>query len=388
MTLEKISGGSVKLTGRIDANNAKQFETELLAAAPEGDITIDAEELEYVSSAGLRVFLKLKKATGGSVDIINVSNDVYDIFDVTGFTSLLNVSKKLREVSVDGCEVIGEGANGKVYRLDAETIIKVFAPGVPMETVKEERDFARAAFVSGVPTAISYDVVKCGDSYGAVYEMLEAETLSSVIKKYPERAEEFGVRLGEMLKRLHSAQADTRILKDMLKIYKQRAEGMRKYLTDKETAKLKSVYDALPERTTLLHGDFHVNNVMLMDDELIFIDMGDVGYGHPLLDWGSSYLGMVNIGRINPDAVEKYIGISYDLCLRVWDKMAEAYFGADKAEEGKKLAEIYGLAKYTLVPFIYTKFTDEMANRMVERWRKNGLISETYDISMALGHTK
>ena len=42
MTLEKISGGSVKLTGRIDANNAKQFENELFAAAGGESITLDA----------------------------------------------------------------------------------------------------------------------------------------------------------------------------------------------------------------------------------------------------------------------------------------------------------------------------------------------------------
>ncbi|MBQ7266196.1 MAG: phosphotransferase [Firmicutes bacterium] len=383
--IEKISENNIKIFGRIDSNNAKEFEDKLLASFTVGEeANIDASELEYVSSAGLRVFLKLKKVIGAQVNIREVSKEVYDIFDVTGFTSIINISKKLRNISVEGMEVIGEGANGKVYRMDDENVIKVFAPSVPIETVQQERDFARAAFVAGVPTAIAYDVVKCGESYAAVYELLKARTLSTVIREEPERAEEFGTRMGELLKLLHSTQADTSIMENMLDVYKKRAESMRKYLTDAETEKLKSVYEALAETTTMLHGDFHVNNVMLMGDELIFIDMSDVGYGHPLLDWGSTFLPMVHIGRRNPASVERYLGINYELTQKVWNNMVKTYFGKENAEKGEKLAEIYGFAKYMLVPFIYTKFDENMIEPMKANWRKTGLIAPEFDVSLAL----
>ena len=93
--VEKINDNTLKISGRIDSNNAAQFEKEMFDAAGESvtDITIDAADAEYISSAGLRVFLKLKKKVSGEVSVINASSDVYDIFDVTGFTSFLNVSK-------------------------------------------------------------------------------------------------------------------------------------------------------------------------------------------------------------------------------------------------------------------------------------------------------
>ena len=69
---------------KIDTNNAKQFEDELLSGICGNDITIDAAKLEYISSAGLRVLLKIRKSVKGSVNVINASKDVYDIFDVTG----------------------------------------------------------------------------------------------------------------------------------------------------------------------------------------------------------------------------------------------------------------------------------------------------------------
>ena len=77
------------------------------------------------ASAGLRVILRLRKQEP-ELAIVNVSPEVYEIFEMTGFTEMMPVSRAYRRVSVDGCEVIGQGANGKVYRLDPETIIKVY----------------------------------------------------------------------------------------------------------------------------------------------------------------------------------------------------------------------------------------------------------------------
>ncbi|MBQ7677375.1 MAG: phosphotransferase [Lachnospiraceae bacterium] len=386
--IEKREDGTVAISGRIDSKNAQEFEEELLAACPVNEeVHIDASELSYISSAGLRVFMKLKKTVKQEVYVENVSKEIYDIFEVTGFVDILEVHKQLRQISVDGCEVVGEGANGKVYRLDDETIIKVFAPGVSMDIVKEERDIAQAAFVSGVPTAISYDVARVGDSYGAVYEMLHAKTLSSVVMEKPELAEEMGRRMGKLLKELHETPANTAKLTDMLAVYKDRARKMEKYLTDKEFEKLVSVYEVLSNQQTMLHGDYHAKNIMYMDGELIFIDMGDAGYGHPFLDIGGSYLGMMHVGKTNPDAVIKYIGVDYETVKILWKNMLLEYFGEKDFEEGNKLAEIYGEAKYMLMPFVYTKMTDEMAWALIERTRQNGFISEDFDIGPALNRT-
>ncbi len=389
--IESTNTLTLFLEDRIDTTNAPQIETEIFDAVnkkhADSSLVLDAAELTYISSVGLRVLLKLAKTLGGAkkLPVINVSRDVYDIFEMSGFTNILDVKKALREVSVDGCELIGQGANGKVYRLDAETIIKVFRPTVSYEAVKEERDVAQAAFVAGVPTAISYDVVKCGDAYGAVYEMLNAKTVGQVIKENPERAEELGTRMGKLLKDLHSTQADTKKLNNMLDVYKTRCQNIAEYYTSEEIAKLKSVYDALPEVTTMLHGDFHTKNIMLSNEELIFIDMGDVGYGHPLLDLGSSYLPLTRIGKINPAMCEAYVGISADIAHRVWMAMTDAYFG-ENAERGRRLAEIYGEAKYVVSATAFALRTGDPASlsRCQESCRVQGLLNPSFDISEAL----
>ena len=87
-----------KLTGKFDSSNAGELEKALTVAYEEhGTLSLDADELVYISSAGLRVLLKLRKMQGG-LEVFNVSNENYEIFEVTGFTDLLDVKTKLREV--------------------------------------------------------------------------------------------------------------------------------------------------------------------------------------------------------------------------------------------------------------------------------------------------
>ena len=77
-----------------------------------------------------------------------------------GFTDIIDIQKAYRKFSVDGCKIIGQGAKGIVYRYDADTIIKVYKKPDAIEEVEREKKLAKRAFVLGVPTAISYDIIK------------------------------------------------------------------------------------------------------------------------------------------------------------------------------------------------------------------------------------
>ena len=57
---------------------------------------------------------------------------------ITGFTRMMHIEKGLRHVSVDGCEVIGMGGVGTVYRINDDTIIKVFREGTTLAEVEKE----------------------------------------------------------------------------------------------------------------------------------------------------------------------------------------------------------------------------------------------------------
>ena len=116
----------IKLDGRVDSNNAAETEQYITSQITgEGPIEIDASGLEYISSAGLRVLLHIKKDHPDLV-IRGVSSEVYEIFEMTGFTQIINVEKAYKVISIEGCEPIAQGANGILYRIDQDNLVKVY----------------------------------------------------------------------------------------------------------------------------------------------------------------------------------------------------------------------------------------------------------------------
>lgn len=99
MIVTKTKAGNtmtVALDGRMDAVSAPKLEEELKAElGTVTDLTIDLEKLVYTSSAGLRVLLSMQKTMNskGSMVIRNVRPEIMEIFDMVGFTDLLNIEK-------------------------------------------------------------------------------------------------------------------------------------------------------------------------------------------------------------------------------------------------------------------------------------------------------
>ena len=355
------------LAGRIDANNAADIEAEIaevLAKNP-GDVPVfDAGELEYISSAGLRVLLKFRKQFEKNLDVLNASSEVYDIFEVTGFTELLNVKKRLREISLEGCEVIGRGAFSTVYRLDSETIVKVFDKhNSPLATVEADRRISREVFLHDIPTAISYDVVKAGEYYGLVYEMIDADTLSAALRKHPERLEELSVKTAKLLKKLHAAKFERSVFPDArnrfrMMIQKPFDEGL---ITSEEKAIAEGIIDRIPYRNTFVHTDFHPKNIMVSGDDLILIDVGDAGLGHPILDLALSYTHFFALAlyseNLGSNIHERIIGLDCKTLVKMWNIMMPEYFGTSDKNTLNTYEEV--MKSYSSIIILYIAALDK-----------------------------
>ena len=84
----------VKLTGRLDTTTAPELEAVVDELLPEAkELILDLEQLEYISSAGLRVILKAQKAMNlkGNMRLIHVPDSVMEVFDITGFADFLTI---------------------------------------------------------------------------------------------------------------------------------------------------------------------------------------------------------------------------------------------------------------------------------------------------------
>ena len=123
--------------------------------------------------------------------------------------------KEYKKVSIEGLPLIGAGANGAVYRLNQEQIIKVYNPLTnPMGKILQEKKTAKEAFTHGIPTAISFDMVQVDEKYGIIYEMIDAKTLGTTMSENPEQLDALAVRMAQLLKKLHSTEFEPGVLPD------------------------------------------------------------------------------------------------------------------------------------------------------------------------------
>lgn len=97
MEIKKTRDGSkltVGLSGRLDTVTAPDFEAAIMNDL-DGvtDLTVDLKNLEYMSSAGLRVMLALYKKVSavGSMVVTNVNDTISEVFELTGFNDILNI---------------------------------------------------------------------------------------------------------------------------------------------------------------------------------------------------------------------------------------------------------------------------------------------------------
>ena len=339
----------IDLEGRIDASNAAAAEGEIFGiknANPEKHVVIDADKLEYISSAGLRVILKLRKEEP-KLAIINVAADVYEVFDMTGFTDMVTVEKAYQRMSVEGCEFIAKGANGAVYRYDDETIVKTYFAKDALPEIKQERENARRAFVHGINTAIPYGIVRIGDGYGTVTELLNATSVTKLIRKNPEDMSLAAKYYVDMLKSIHAIEVEDGEVPDMKETALDWAAFVCAYIPEDQGRKLRALIEAVPKQNTLMHGDYHTNNIMVQNGEPLLIDMDTLCMGHPVFELGSMFNAFVGYSELNHQGMVDFFGYSYETAGEFWKMALKLYLGTEVESVCQSVAEKAMVIGYT-----------------------------------------
>ena len=339
----------IAIEGRIDASNAPQAEEKIFAIKndnPGKHTVIDADNLEYISSAGLRVILRLRKEEP-KLAIINVAPDVYDVFDMTGFTDMVTVEKAYQRMSVEGCEFIAKGANGAVYRYDAETILKTYFAKDALPEIKQERENARRAFVLGINTAIPYGIVRVGDGYGTVTELLNAISVTKLIRNSPDDLSEAVKYYVDMLKSIHATEVEDGEVPDMKEIALDWANFVSAYIPENQGKKLISLIEAVPKQNTLMHGDYHTNNIMVQNGEPLLIDMDTLCMGHPVFELGSMFNAFIGYSELDHQVTMNFFGYTHETAEKFWNMTLKMYLGTEDEAVCRSVAEKAMIIGYT-----------------------------------------
>ena len=372
---DSMNQAVVTLTGRIDSNNAAKVEEEIfrqLEGKESCPLELDASKLNYISSAGLRVLLRLRK-THPDMTLTGVSSEVYEILEMTGFTEMMKVEKAYRVVSIEGCEEIGRGANGTIYRIDRDNVVKVYNNADALADIQHEREVAKLALILGIPTAISYDVVKVGESYGSVFELLNARSLSKILATEPEKMDWCVNEFVTMLKKIHSTVVPEGKLPDMKETVLGWARFVKDYLPPEAGKKLVALVEAVPRDDHMIHGDYHTKNLELQNDEVLLIDMDTLAVGHPIFELGSIYNAFGGYAELDHSVILRFQGFDYDTARTFFLKFLASYLNTSdcgKIREVENKARILGYTRMIRRSIRRGGLEEEVTRAEIEYWKE------------------
>lgn len=377
----------IELKGTLDTSKISEvkeyIDAQMADLKPAEHLVFDCKQLDYISSSGLRILLAVKKIHA-DMEIVNVSRDVYSVFEMTGFTRIFDIHKVLRRIDLENCIRLAHGANGEVYKINEEEIVKLTLFADREDELVDEINRAREAFVLGVPTMISYEVVEVNDGRkGIVMEALNSTTLAQHLKEHPEQLDSYIEPYVDLFRTTNS------IVVEPGKFYSTKQHLLDRLLIPenilgKEVLEgVKSLVEALPDGNNIIHADGHPSNALLCGDEdsrnLILIDMGDVSAGHPIFEiMGWAFL--MNSTEFGPSRIigPLALGLDYDFLQTMFRKMLASYL---KISDEKILDKAVDAAAYVgLLRFICV---DQIRARTPEKQERNRRIAK-----MTLEHRK
>lgn len=373
----------LRLSGKLNTLNSPAAGDRLISLRkenPKGRVILDTESLEYISSAGLRILLQLaqeeNRRGNEKVVLTNVSSDLMELLEDTGLYRIFEVEKQPRDLSIDGCELVGRGANGKVFRLNEEQIVKVFREGVPLAYVRNECRLAQQSLLYGLPTALTFQVARVGNSYGLVFELLNAKSLSTTLKEDPASFEFFADQYVSIFRRLHQTEPAEKEFPSTKLIYHGYIDECAEVYTREELETLRRIVDAVPDRNTLIHGDFHANNILVVDRELTLIDMGDVSIGHPVFDFLSTAATQANLVELNPEFAAIHTGMPAEMIKRLWRYLIDHYFDERSPEDRDRIERqirLISKLKVALAPAVAKSLEPEIMDASLADAKANFL---------------
>lgn len=273
-----------ELPERLDSNNASTLQgelNELVDANPSRILRLRAENLEYVSSAGLRIFLELSKR-GKLEEISGTSNEIFGILEMTGLTGIIEVGRRANEQKLESSENIGADSYGYLYRPDPENIVRIYTDLVSEEAITGSIGCSQEALREDIRSALVVGTVKSEKGLGCQYVSEDFVTLSSALKNgiLPEEAMD---SLVEFLDSLHACTA----LEDNVEKYLDRltASVRRSFGTESEAGKIISEHvRKLSRNNVLILESINPDTFLISGGKPVLTDYALLRYGNPLFE--------------------------------------------------------------------------------------------------------
>lgn len=216
-------------------------------------------------------------------------------------------------------------------------------------------------------------MVRVGNSYGSVFELLNAHSFSKILAQEPEKMDWCVKEFTDMLKKIHSTLVPAGKLPDMRETALRWAEFMRDHLPVEAADKLVSLIEAVPHDDHMIHGDYHTKNLELQGDEVLLIDMDTLSIGHPIFELACIYNPFIGFAEYDHEEVKRFLGIDFETAKTFWHSVLAMYLGTEDPktiQEVEDKARIIGYTRLIRRMIRRNKQETERGKAEIELWTR------------------
>ena len=151
----------------------------------------------------------------------------------------------------------------------------------------------------------------------------------------------------DMLKSIHAIEVNPGEVPDMKQIALAWADFVAPHLPEAQAKKLRTLIEAVPVRNTLMHGDYHTNNIMVQNGEPLLIDMDTLCMGHPVFELGSMFNAFVGYSELDHQNMVNFFGYSFETAGKFWNIALKMYLNTEDEAVCQCVAEKAMIIGYT-----------------------------------------
>ena len=243
------------------------------------------------------------------------------------------LEEKYRFLSIKGLTKVDQGLRSEIYAISEDRVVKAFHSDFTMEMVEKCYKKSQAYIDYGLPAQKPYEIVKTENGYGIIYDYIHGQGLGKYLHEHPERIETLAVRFADILREIHQVEVKSgSTFPDCKENFKKNLDTLTAHFSKYDIRVMKELLDAMPSGRSLLHGDWHAQNVMLDEQDVLkIIDTDDSTFGHPILDIGSFQLVVFTVDS-HPENAMIIHKMDPEEVKKLWDCFLPAYFQTnDKA---------------------------------------------------------
>ena len=252
-----------------------------------------------------------------------------------------------QRVDLNDYEESGGGYMATSYNhRNGQTMVKFYNADIDRAVPQNELQRAYSVFLMRVPTPMPGRFITDGSRFGAEFRRINPkESFARYVSNRPESYEEIGIRFARMCLDLHNTPCNTALFPSQKRIALQDISASKRF-NESEKVRIREFFSNVADRTTCLHGDMHIGNVITTALEPaasptsiqqdFWIDMGDFGWGHPDFDLGMFYL----TTNVSDDAMAQHLfHIDLNTLRRIWNVFVRHYYSIDSDDRQREIEQ-------------------------------------------------